>query len=171
MMVDIVTGRLLDHSLYEKVCEFVCSQGVHSSETVGRFAQQNACFAAGLDGDTVVGTSLNFSNANTQYLEDKIGTYLSNNGITLSECVSPVGVFVNPDYRDQGLGDKLSVAKSQFSINDGYVYTVLWGYESQAIFDYSTRIGNLIDTGVDDMYGYRIYLRRLTDVVSALSEG
>jgi hypothetical protein len=44
-----------------------------------------------------------------------------------------------------------------------------WGYEGQAIFDYNQRIGSLIDTGIDDDHGFRIYLRTLQNTINNLS--
>ena len=168
-MAEIVTGHLQGHALYDRICTFICAQGFYRADAVAFFAERNACFAAALDGEVVVGTSLNFSAEHSSYLKDTIEGFLADRGLLLGQCVTPACIYLDPAYRNQGLGDRMSVAKSKHSIEDGYTYTVLWGYETQAIFDYSTRIGHLIDTGTDDMNGFRIYLRKLEDVISTLS--
>lgn len=168
-MIEIVAGHLLDHPLYSGIADFIAGNGVYQRTTVDYFAAQNGCFAAALDGEKVVGTSLNFDAKNSDFLRQNLSAYLDQAGIPISTCVTPACIYLDPTYSGQKIGDSLSVAKSQHSLSDGYEYTVLWGYETQAIFDYSTRIGNLIDTGVDDQKGFRVYLRKLEDVISALT--
>lgn len=168
-MLHIKTGHLKGDPFFQDICDFISSQGAYGAAAIEYFADQGGCFAIALDDTKIVGTSLNFKADNSKYLKEHLADYLQQEGIELSKCVSPACIYVDAAYSGQGIGDKMSVAKSQHSLEDGYEYTVLWGYESQAIFDYSTRIGNLIDTGVDDQKGFRIYLRRLTDVISSLS--
>lgn len=172
-MLAIETGVLKDNALYQDIVDFVLSQstdGSYNSSVMTGIANNKGHFAVALDGDTVVGTSLNFELPADHFFLPQVQSFLTESGINNTDCVSVAGVYVDPNYSGQQLADRLSIAKSEFSIAEGYTYTMLWGYGTQAIFDYSTRIGNLIDTGIDDTTGFRIYMRRLSDVVSALTD-
>lgn len=168
-MVQIVTGNLTGNSLYQSISDFICSQGTYEEGVVNYFASQRGCFAAILDGDAVVGTSLTFDVDGARVIAEKISSFLLSSGIDIATCVSPACIYLDDAYTGQGLGDQMTVARSQYCIDQGYEYTVLWEYDTQAIFDYSTRVGNLIDTGMVDSKNFPIYLRRLSDVVSALT--
>ena len=174
MVITYQVGHTEGHSLKGSLCDFCCRmtpsiEAIHAFEN---YSRKGACFAAALDGDTVVGSSLNVPASQNAKLAEmpELITWLDGNGHSLSKIVYPAMIYVDPDYSGLGIGDKISVMKSQHSIEDGYTHTILFGYETQAIFDYSTRIGSLIDTGCDDWGGFRIYLRRLEDVVSALTK-
>jgi GNAT superfamily N-acetyltransferase len=171
-MVTITTGVLRDNALYQDIVDFILPKSTpeqYSAELMAYFAEQNAHFAVALDDGVVVGTSLNFELPADHYMLPRLADFLTAEGISNSDCLTAAAVFVDSNYSGQNIADRLTVAKSEQGITQGYTYAMAWGYEGQAIFDYNQRIGSLIDTGIDDDHGFRIYLRTLQNTINNLS--
>lgn len=147
------------------------SSATDCEDAFDNYSGKGAVFAAAFDGDTIVGSSLNVPADTNNLLSGmaNLNNWLSSQNYDLADFAYPALIYVKSGYSGHGIADQLSIKKSQLCLDDGYTHTILFGYETQSIFDYSTRIGNLIDTGIDDYNGFRIYLRRLSDVISALT--
>ena len=170
-MITITTGVLKDNALYQDIVDFVLPKsGLYDAELMAYFAENNGHFAVALDDGVVVGTSLNFELPADHYMLPRLADFLTAEGISNSDCLTPAAVFVNSNYSGQNIADRLQVATSEEGITQGYTYTMAWGYEGQDIFDYNKRIGSLIDTGVDDNHGFRIYLRTLQNTINNLTD-
>ena len=171
-MVTITTGVLKDNALYQGIVDFVLPKSTpdqYNAELMAYFAENNAHFAVALDDGVIVGNSLNFELPADHYMLPRLASFLAAEGISNSDCLSAAAVFVDSNYSGQNIADRLTVAKSEQGITQGYTYAMAWGYEGQAIFDYNQRIGSLIDTGIDDDHGFRIYLRTLQNTINNLS--
>jgi GNAT superfamily N-acetyltransferase len=127
----------------------------------------SASIAKDIDTGEIVGSSCAMTVGEDEYLRNhtELGHCLMQLGINLDDCIIPCLIYVSPDYRDNGIGDKLTKHRIQQNINDGFKYIIAYGYESQEIYDYSVRIGYHIETECSDFLGMPIFLRKLTDYV------
>jgi hypothetical protein len=168
-MLTIKTDPLKGHALYQNIVDFILPKSTpdqYNAELMAYFAENKAQIALALDGDVIVGTSLNFELPADHYILPRLEGFLAEEGISNSDCLTAAAVFVDSNYSGQNIADRLTISKSEQGIAQGYTYAMAWGYETKAIFDYNTRIGSLIDTGVDDNSGYRISLRTLQNTIN-----
>ena len=171
-MVTLTTGLLDGHKRYQQIVDFVLPKSTpdqYNEDMMEYFAKNSACIAVALDGENIVGTSLNFVLPADHSILTTLADYLIASGISNNDCVSPAAIFVDPAYTGQGIADKLTISKSQYALETNRTYAMAWGYSTQAIFDYNVRIGNLIETGAKDGMGFNIYLRTLQDTIDSLS--
>lgn len=169
-------GRILQTEYYDKIKSF-CQENLPNIGTYtfmfDKFAEDNNySFAIALNEDNeVIGTAFDYPALSSKYLKEHsdLNQFLSGNSIPLDNCVYAAGVFIHPDYRGSNLLDALSVYKSEVSISDGYTHSILFGYNSQEVYDYSVRIGFTIHTSCTDYQGREIMLRKLEDYSVALN--
>ena len=176
MAITLQSGHILETSYYVKIKQFCTDYlpniGMYNIIFDEIAESRNYCFAIAVnDNDDVVGVSLN-QPANVQtYLagHTELQSYLSNNNISIDDCVYAAGVFIHPDYRGDNLLDALTIEKTNHSLSDGYTHTILFGYGSDLVYDYNIRIGYYIQTGCTDYEGREIMLRQLSDYEAALA--
>lgn len=175
MAITFEYGHILQTEYYDKIKNF-CNDNLPDIGTYtfffDKFAETNNYgFAIAInENNEVVGTAFDYPATSNKYLNDhvELNQFLTQNSIGLDNCVYAAGVFIHPDYRGNNLLDTLSVYKSEVSLSDGYTHSVLFGYNSQEVYDYSLRIGFAIDTSCDDYQGRQIRLRKLEDYAVAL---
>jgi hypothetical protein len=173
MVLTYETGTVSTSTRKQDICLFCCSQSTDDKAELSfeLYSEEGALYSVALDGSTVVGSSLNVPADSNQRLLgiEGLSTWLSDNNYDINTLLYPAMIHVDPAYSGQNIGNQLSISKSTACQSSGFTDTILFGYETQAIFDYSTKIGSLVDTGIDDWKGFRIYLRSLNDVISQLS--
>jgi|5_EtaG_2_1085323.scaffolds.fasta_scaffold31211_3 hypothetical protein len=171
MVITYHTGAFSDNN-QQDIKDFVLEQSPRFAESLeiefnALLSKSHSCYAIAKDGDVIVGLRLQFSVEENPYLSahTDLNSFLATVPTSLSSLVVPAHIYIKSGYSNQNIGDEVSRRAAQYSIDAGYSYQINYGYETQAIFDYAQRIGNLIDTGVEDYNNYRIYLRDLQDTV------
>ena len=175
MVITYHTGNFPD-SNQQAIKDFIFELSPRYTESLEMefnsiLSKAHCCYAIAKDGDEIVGLRLQFSVESNSYLtaHTELLSFLETVPTTLSSLVVPAHIFVKSEYLNQNIGAELSKLAAQCSIDAGYIYQINYGYETQAIFDYAQKIGNLIDTGVEDYNDFRIYLRELQDTVNYVS--
>jgi hypothetical protein len=171
MVIEYQTGAFSDNK-QQDIKNFILEQSPRDAgglelEFNHILSKAHSCYAIAKDGDAIVGLRLQFSVEENPYLSahTDLNSFLATVPTSLSSLVVPAHIYIKSGYSNQNIGDEVSRRAAQYSIDAGYSYQINYGYETQAIFDYAQRIGNLIDTGVEDYNNYRIYLRDLQDTV------
>ena len=175
MVITYHTGAFSD-SNQQGIKDFVLEQSPRTAESLeiefnAILSKLHSCYAIAKDGDVIVGLRLHFSVEENPYLtaHTDLNSFLATVPTSLSSLVVPTHIYIKSGYSNQNIGDEVSRRAAQYSIDAGYSYQINYGYETQAIFDYAQRLGNLIDTGVEDYNDFRIYLRELQDTVNYVS--
>lgn len=166
IQVDEMTSA---HPLYTQIKDYFDTKTVFGSAVVDVWAERGACIATAQDGETLVGFSINFcvNNHGNLTKNDAFMAFIQQNNLDMANMVAAC-VYLDDEYLGQGLTDKMTLARSQHSLEHGYTHQVCFGFETPEIFAYTQSIGGNIDTGAIDDYGYTIYVRAIQDGIQSM---
>lgn len=158
-----------NHPRYEAIKAFFEEDSNFDGNIVDYFIRKGGCIVLALDGDVIVGLSVNFSVANHGVLSanEAFMEYVNQNALDLTKTVAAC-VYVKPSHAGQGLADKMTLARCLHSLEHGYTHQVCFSFETPEIFAYTQSIGGNVDTGAIDEYGYPIIVRSLQDGIDSM---
>lgn len=157
------------HPLYTQIKNYFDTKTVFGSVVVDVWAERGACIATAQDGETLVGFSINFcvNNHGNLTKNNEFMSFIQKNNLDMAKMVTAC-VYLDDEYLGQGLADKMTLARSQHSLEHGYTHQVSFGFETPEIFAYTQSIGGNVDTGAIDDYGYTIYVRAIQDGIQSM---
>lgn len=169
-MVDYTTSLLTDLSDadYTALAQYMTAQ---TSETVAQrvlyldnWKSKSGRVWLAKDGSTIVGSYFVVPATSIDYIKNHtaLNTYLSNNSISISSCVISLDIYVDSSYSGQGIYTQLKANRGQYNIDEGYTYSLGYGYGSDAIKTLAEGMSGIIDTGVTDLHDNKIHLIPLT---------
>lgn len=166
IQVDEMTSA---HPLYTQIKDYFDTRTVFGSAVVDVWAEKGACIATAQDGETLVGFSINFcvNNHGNLTKNDAFMAFIQQNNLNMANMVAAC-VYLDDEYLGQGLADKMTLARSQHSLEHGYTHQVCFGFETPEIFAYTQSISGNIDTGAIDDYGYPIIVRTIQDAIDCM---
>lgn len=169
-MVNIKIDEMTSaHPLYTQIKNYFDTKTVFDSVVVDVWAERGACIATAQDGETLVGFSINFcvNNHGNLTKNNEFMSFIQKNNLDMAKMVTAC-VYLDDEYLGQGLANKMTLARSQHSLEHGYTHQVSFGFETPEIFAYTQSIGGNVDTGAIDDYGYTIYVRAIQDGIQSM---
>lgn len=169
-MLNIQVDELTSlHPLYSQIKDYFDAKTKFNSVVVDAWAERGACIATVQDGETLVGFSINFcvNNHLTLMKDNTFMEFVQQNNLDMAKMVAAC-VYLDDEYLGQGLADKMTLARSQHSLQHGYTHQVCFAFESPEIFAYTQSITGNIDTGAIDDYGYPIIVRPIQDAIDCM---
>ena len=166
-------GFLSNHYMRLDVRDFCIKQSGkwHYGDAFDVFAAKGGVFCAAIHDGKVVGSTSSVPTENNDVIADIIGAanWLTENGYTLKETDYPAMTYVDPEYRGNGIANKMHKIKFQHQIDNGFKQTLNFAFETQSARDYYSHLGNMKDTGLPDFCNQPIFITPLRDALLSVS--